>query len=113
MRSISPRPRQRNTLLSSLFTGMLVHAVAGAVFATLVLLKMEGCDLHDGRAGALTAAVMADVLLTGPLLWIVLRTHRQDRLTALIGWALSLVPALALVVAAAVHINSLPTGCPV
>ncbi|MFU8851614.1 hypothetical protein ACNAW0_11625 [Micromonospora sp. SL1-18] len=107
------RLRQRNTVLSGFLTGALVHAFAVVAFAALVLLKMEGCNAHDGRAGTLTAAVMVDLLLTGPLLWIVVRTHRNGRLAVLAGWALSLVSALALLTAAAVHLNSLPAGCPV
>ncbi|WP_130339840.1 hypothetical protein [Micromonospora kangleipakensis] len=63
--------------VSGLVTGILVHAVAGMVFAALVLLEFEGCNIHDGRAGALSVAVIVDVLLTGPLLWIVLRRNRQ------------------------------------
>lgn len=110
---ISRRPRRLDTLVSSSITGILVHAVAGMVFAALVVLKIEGCDIHDGRAGALAAAIAIDVLVTGPVLWIVLRVNRHDRIAVLTGWALSLVPALALFVAAAVHLNSLPTGCPV
>ncbi|SCF25720.1 hypothetical protein GA0074696_3839 [Micromonospora purpureochromogenes] len=109
----SRHPRQLGTLLSGLVTGMLVHTVAGMVFAAIVLLNMEGCDPHDGRVGTLTTAVTVDVLLTGPLLWIVLRANRQGWLAVLAGWAISIVPALVLLAAAAVHASSLPTGCPV
>lgn len=108
---INRRIRGLDTILSGLAAGALVHAVAGIVFVALALLKIEGCDIADGRALALAAAVVIDVLLTVCLLWIISRLNDHDRPAAFIGWAVSLAPALALFAIAVAHVNSLPSGC--
>lgn len=102
---------RRSALIPALITGLAVHAVAGLIFAALSMADLEGCDRSDSLASALSLAVAADIVLTLAAFWTTRRAHDPLRDT-LAGWALSLLPALATVLAGLVYINSLPTGCP-
>src|SRR5690242_10266775 len=89
----SPRPWTR--LIPNLLAGLLVHAAAASIFAILAALRIDGCDTGDGLATALMLAIVADLVIATTALLIMRRANRHHQRAALVGWALSLIPAVA------------------
>jgi hypothetical protein len=104
--------RARSAVLpANLLAGLAVHTAAAGVFVGLAALRLEGCDTGDGLAAALLVAAATDVMLVAAGALTATRLTPTQRRAALLGWALSLVPALAAIIAAMSYVNALPSGC--
>lgn len=98
-------------LTANLTIGALVHVLAALVYGSLSLLRLEGCARADGLAAGWALAVLLDLLLGGVLLAGALRRTDGNRWAVLAGWAVSLVPFVALAGTALNYLASLPNGC--
>ena len=105
--------KQFQVLLRHWAFGAGVHVFVSMLFVLQLQLSL-GCDKHDGAAGALTLAVLVDLVLTLFVAAIfVKRNRKHDRAAVWAGWAASLLSAALLVGLGFVYIGTLPTGCPV
>ncbi|WIN00450.1 hypothetical protein ACTOB_004158 [Actinoplanes oblitus] len=91
----------------------LVHFLSAACFLALVAADLEGCDRGDGAVLALVLAIALDVVLAVAVLVVMSVRRPGERRQVLLGGAAGLILALAGVVAAAVYIGGLGSGCPV
>jgi peptidoglycan/LPS O-acetylase OafA/YrhL len=98
-------------LTANLMIGALVHVLAALVYGALSLLRLEGCDTANWLAAGWTLAVMLDLLLGAVLLAGALRRTDGNRWAVLAGWAVSLVPFVALAGTAMNFVASLSDGC--
>ncbi|WP_155373660.1 hypothetical protein [Catellatospora vulcania] len=99
-------------LTANLTIGALVHVLAALVYGSLsMLLRLEGCDRAGGLAAGWVLAVLLDLLLGGVLLAGALRRTDGNRWAVLAGWAVSLVPFVALAGMAMRYLATLPGSC--
>lgn len=105
--------RRTSTYKANLISGLAVHSVAALAFATGAAIRIGGCDRSDGLFAAIALAMAVDIVLAGVTLLIMRRSNHNDRSAALKGWALSSLPAVALLGAAMVYLTSVPSDCPV
>lgn len=89
-----------------------IHLSASLVFILNLQFDL-GCDEHDGAAGALTLAILLDLIASGVVLALSLRRYKHERMAVLAGWAASLLLVGLLFGVSLVYLSSLPTGCPV
>ncbi|MEU7906266.1 hypothetical protein [Actinoplanes sp. NPDC049118] len=89
-----------------------VHFFSALCFVAMVAAELEGCDAGDGAVLALLLAMAVDLTLTAVVVATMYRRTAEHR-PLLLGWAAGLIPALLGLVAAAVYIGGLGSGCPV
>lgn len=93
--------------------GLGIHVFADVVFAALVALRIEGCDASDGNVAAwLLGVTLNFVLWIAALCYILLRC-RQDRLSLVVGFMVSVLPQVLFLCAILRYVNTLLPGCPI
>lgn len=98
-------------LTANLTIGALVHLLAALVYATLSMLRLEGCSRAAALAAGWALAVLIDLLLGGVLLVAALRGADGRRWVVLAGWGLSLAPFVAATGATMNYFQGLTDGC--
>lgn len=93
--------------ITTLLSVLGIHVLAAVIFFTLTGLLGGECSRDDTLAAGLGLAVLADVILVG--LYILWRRRR----VSMLGLAVSLVPAVALVLIGVAQVNAASSGCPV
>jgi len=101
------------TVRRSFGAAVAVHLISAVVFLALLAADLEGCDRGDGAWLALVSAIALDLVLAAAVLVTTITGQPGQRRAVLLGWAAGLIPALAGVLTAAVHLGESGTGCPI